>query len=83
MTPKQVEKLAAAAHAAVAAHRSLPELTRDLTKLGEVLREVDPAGIYNPAGSLAFRAGGTAEPPEPTLRECPRLKRLDEASVHD
>jgi hypothetical protein len=87
MTPKQIEKVMAAAHRAVEAHRTLPELSEDLAKLGAVLREVDPANVYK-RGTLGdeIAAAGLGEPREASLRDCPRLPRLigeNEAGTHD
>lgn len=87
MTPKQIERVMAAAHAACAAHGTVFELNRTLTTLGAVLREVDPANVYK-RGTVGdeIAAAGLGEPREVSLRDSPRLSRAigaNEAGTHD
>jgi hypothetical protein len=82
MTPKQVEKLAAAAYAVCSPHRNLAHLSESVTALAETLREVDPARVYSPSAPQA----GADDSADPSLHDSPRLSRLigaNEAATHD
>lgn len=80
MTPKQIEKLMAAAYCVTAVVRgSHPP---EVKQLAATLAEVDPGRAYDPCAPMA----GADGPLDVSLRHSPRLPRLigeNEAGIHD
>lgn len=82
MKQRDIERVMAAAWEAVDA-RDPNSVRTTRALLHMVLTEVDPNGAYRAYGSLAYRAGGTADEPYVSLRNSPRLLRADEAGGHE
>ncbi len=81
MKQKDIERVMAAAWEMSDATSDVERFNRR-ADLCRTLREVDPHGVYRRGGSLEYRSGGQADEPYTPLRECPRLKRADEAGTH-
>jgi hypothetical protein len=82
MTPKQIEKLAAAAWAVALAPTAAAEQER-VGEMRQLLHSVDPNGVYQPG---APTAGLDAQEDFVSLRDSPRLSRAigaNEAAFHD
>jgi hypothetical protein len=85
MTPKQIEKLARAAHEVCDASTTMDH-EQHCQELAAVLNEVDPRGLYRGNSIRDELAERRAEEPYVPLRDSPRLPRLigeHEAGTHD